>query len=157
MKIRLSLLLGMTLLQATIGDLLRLGPWAPDLQLLAVLWLLSPLPPAQAAFWGFLSGLGLDLLGVDPFGAAALASTSAGFFGALWLGASLGFLLRALRALAILLPLSLLLGTLRWFGLDADPLTQLFAVYLPAGLYTWLLYLPLSLAPLGGQETAGRK
>ncbi len=156
MKFRLILLFGMTLLQAAIGDLLRLGPWAPDLQLLAVLWLLSDRPPAQAALLGFASGLLLDLLGVDPLGAGALASCGAGFFGSLLLGQPLGFLLRALRALALLVPLTILLGQLRWFGLETDPLVQVFAVYLPAGLYTWLLYLPLSLAPLGGTEGGAR-
>ncbi|MCA9786442.1 MAG: rod shape-determining protein MreD [Calditrichaeota bacterium] len=144
----------LVLVQATLGDLLRLAAWAPDLMLVGSLWLLAPRGPAAAAGLGFLAGLGLDLLGTDPLGAGALAGCSAGFFGSLLLDPErqLALPFRALRALGILVCLQVLLGLIRYYGLDYDPLHQLLTVFLPSAVYSWVCWVVLSLVPLKGDS-----
>lgn len=144
----------LVVIQASLGDLLRLAQWAPDLMLVGVLWLLPGRSLVQAALLGFLAGLLLDLLGTDPFGAGALAGCSAAFFGALWIDPSrpLALPFRMLRALLILLPLHLMLGALRYYGLEGDDWQRLYSVYLPSGVYSWACFVVLSLLPLRGES-----
>jgi rod shape-determining protein MreD len=146
----------MVLVQATLGDLLRLADWAPDLMLVGVIWLLPGRSLPSAALLGFLAGLLLDLLGTDPLGASALAGCSAGFFGALWMDPArqLALPYRMLRGLVILVPLHLLLGSLRYYGLETDPLRQVLTVFLPSGFYSWACLVVLCLLPLRGENRA---
>jgi rod shape-determining protein MreD len=149
------LILGLlVLVQASLGDLLRLANWAPDLMLVGVLWLLPSRSTAGAALLGFLAGLMLDLLGTDPLGASALAGCTAGFLGALLLDPArqLALPYRILRGLAILLPLHLLLGLIRYYGLDLDPVHQTLTVFLPSAAYSWVCFVILSLLPLKGES-----
>lgn len=73
------LLIGITLLQATIVPRLSLWGVSPDLSLLVVVSWGILRGARQGALWGFIAGLVLDFFSGAPFGAATLSLMATGF------------------------------------------------------------------------------
>jgi rod shape-determining protein MreD len=123
-------LLGLALIQSSIGPFLTVVGVHPDLVLVAVIGWTLLRGPGEGLVWAVIGGIALDLLSAGPFGAATvalvitslLASLGYGrvFGGYLTLPLALTFPLSLAYYLIYTLVLSVLSGPIAWIPAVAD-------------------------------------
>lgn len=99
------MLLGLTLIQSSVGPFLSIGGVHPDLVLVAVIGWTLLRGPKEGLLWAIIGGLSLDLLSSGPFGVTTVALAVTGLLAGLAYGRTFGGYL--IIPVAVTFPLSL--------------------------------------------------
>jgi rod shape-determining protein MreD len=101
----LAVLLGLVLIQSSIGPFLTIVGVHPDLVLVAVISWTILRGPAEGLVWAIIGGIGLDLFSGGPFGVMTIALVITSLLASLGYGRAFGGYL--ILPLALTFPLSL--------------------------------------------------
>lgn len=138
----IPLLLAITIFQATVSPHLKIWGVFPDLPLLVVVGWGLLRGRREGAVWGFVAGVGLDLLSGAPFGAASLPLIAMGFLSGLSQAAVFGAhpLLPMLVALGATIGYDLFFLLVVWIsGQEVAWLHSLVRLILPSALLNAVL------------------